>query len=139
MKLRLFLAVAALAAAAPAARAAEAVTTTNNSSAATVGGGVEGYGSPYAENVYPVPGGPWHTGYYHTAWAKPVPLVVPPTAKYQTMWGWGVGNFRVAPVYQQFEGPAWGQPYMGVERWYPTPYWPYDTLQFGVYYIRGPW
>jgi hypothetical protein len=82
----------------------------------------------------------WHAGYYHTAWGRPVALVVPPTANYQTNWGWGIGNTRVTPIYPQFLGPMnspiTAMPY-GPYR--PTPYYVSDTLQFGVYYIRGPW
>jgi hypothetical protein len=81
----------------------------------------------------------WHAGYYHVAWGKPVALVVPPTATYQTNWGWGVGNTRITPISPQFQGPMMGQ-FDGVtETFRPTPYYVSDTLQFGVYYIRGPW
>jgi hypothetical protein len=129
MKLRMLLAACALALPSASALAADETVYANGM-----------MGDPYASGVvYPMDGGHWHTGYYHTMWAKPLPLVVPPTAQHQTMYGWGIGNTRIGRVYQQFEGPAWGQPYMGVERWYPTPYYPYDTLQMGVYYIRGPW
>lgn len=92
-----------------------------------------------------VPGGPWHAGYYETAWGRPMPLVVPPTATHQTDWGWGIANTRVTRIYPQFGGPYNGYPYdpaagMGQEeQWRPSPYWPSDTSQFGVYYIRGPW
>jgi hypothetical protein len=81
---------------------------------------------------------PWHAGYYHTMYGRPLPLVVPPTAQYQTNWGWGIGNTRVTPIYPQFSGPYNGYAYEGYERWRPTPDWPTDTLQFGVYYVRGP-
>lgn len=81
----------------------------------------------------------WHAGYYYTAWGKPVPLVVPPTANYQTHWGWGVCNTRVTAINAQFVGPMNGYPYDGLEGFRPTPYWPRDTDQLGVYYIRGPW
>jgi hypothetical protein len=67
-----------------------------------------------------------------------VALVVPPTAEYQTKWGWGVGNTRVVPIAPQFgrnyPGPA--VPGIGFQ---PTPRWPSHTDQFGVYYVRGPW
>ena len=82
---------------------------------------------------------PWHNAYYHAAYGEPIALVVPPTAEYQSQYGWGVGGTRVTPIYHQF-----GRPYPGVSAgangyFYPTPAWPSDTNQFGVYYIRGPW
>jgi len=83
-------------------------------------------------------GGSWHGAYYHVAWGSPVALVVPPTARYQTHWGWGVGNTRVAPIYHQFEHDYPG-PAVGGQGFLPTPPWPSDTDQFGVYYVRGPW
>jgi hypothetical protein len=83
---------------------------------------------------------PWHNGYYDIAWGEPIALVVPPNAEFQSNYGWGVGGTRVAPIYHQF-----GRPYPGSPgayppgRFLPTPHWPSDTQQFGVYYIRGPW
>jgi hypothetical protein len=82
---------------------------------------------------------PWHNAYYHAAYGEPIGLVVPPTAEYQTQYGWGVGGTRVTPIYHQF-----GRPYPGANAgaygyFYPTPAWPSDTNQFGVHYIRGPW
>ncbi len=80
----------------------------------------------------------WHGGYYHTLYGAPVALVVPPTAFSHTEFGWGVGNKRVSPIYpqfgRQFPGYAWGG-----QGFRPTPQWPSDTTQFGVYYVRGPW
>ncbi len=76
--------------------------------------------------------------YYHVAWGWPVALVVPPTAEYQTHWGWGVGNTRVTPIWAQFQ-PTYLAPAAGGQRFLPTPPWPSDTDQFGVYYVRGPW
>ncbi|MBN2218152.1 MAG: hypothetical protein JW719_12330 [Pirellulales bacterium] len=81
----------------------------------------------------------WNTGYYSAEWGMPIALVVPPTAERQVNWGWGVGNTRVTPIYHQFRrnypGPC--QYHGGMYR--PTPAWPSDTSQFGVYYVRGPW
>jgi hypothetical protein len=81
----------------------------------------------------------WHGYYYHTGWGTPVALVVPPTAENQTHWGWGVGNTRITPIAPQFGrnygGPGWNVPGALL----PTPRWPSDTDQFGVYYVRGPW
>jgi hypothetical protein len=81
----------------------------------------------------------WHGGYYHPAWGMPVALVAPPTAEFQTRWGWGVGNTRVTTIWHQFQRnyPGPGSYQRGMFR--PTPPWPSDTDQFGVYYIRGPW
>src|SRR5690606_5746513 len=49
--------------------------------AGAVAGGVVADG----DTVY---GGPWHYGYYHTMWGRPVALVVPPQANYQTNYAW---------------------------------------------------
>jgi hypothetical protein len=81
---------------------------------------------------------PWHNGFYDPYWGEPIALVVPPNAEFQANYGWGVGGTRVAPIYHQF-----GRPFPGYGGGYgnfvPTPNWPSDTQQFGVYYIRGPW
>lgn len=82
----------------------------------------------------------WHGAYANVNYGAPVALVVPPTAEYQTQWGWGVGNTRVVPIRHQFEygypGAVMGAG--GVP--YPfTPAWPSDTTQFGYNYVRGPW
>lgn len=81
---------------------------------------------------------PWHGGYYHTEWGSPVALVVPPTSTFQTNWGWGVGNTRISRIDHQFARPYPG-PYGGGDGFRPTPRWPSDTNQFGVYPVRGPW
>jgi len=84
-------------------------------------------------------GWPWSGGYNYTAWGVPVALVVPPNAEGYMSWGWGVGNTRVTPICAQFHrnwpGPASYDPRV----FRPTPRWPSDTDQFGVYYVRGPW
>ena len=82
---------------------------------------------------------PWQCGYYYTPWGAPTTLVVPPTAERQYSMGWGVGNTRLTRIYPQF-----GRPYPGAVmgpggRFLATPYWPSDTAQFGVNYVRGPW
>jgi hypothetical protein len=82
---------------------------------------------------------PWHAGYYDAAWGMPVALVVPPTASYQTNWGWGVGNTRVTPIFPQFGRDYPGPGYYDSRAFRPKPLWPSDTLQFGTYYVRGPW
>ena len=33
---------------------------------------------------------PWHANYNHTAWGRPLALVVPPTARTHVRGGWGV-------------------------------------------------
>jgi hypothetical protein len=86
----------------------------------------------------------WHAGYYHTAWGRPVALMVPPTARTQTRWSWGVAQSTMTPLYHQFERPY---PSGGLGGFVqpadmpllPTPRWPSHTDQFGVYYVRGPW
>jgi hypothetical protein len=85
----------------------------------------------------------WHAGYYHTAWGGPVALMVAPTARMQTRWGWGVAQSTVSPIYPQFKRPypsaAGGGMAAGTNPLQPTPRWPSHTDQFGVYYVRGPW
>jgi len=82
---------------------------------------------------------PWHGGYYHSAWGAPVALVVPPTAELETNWGWGVGNTRTTFIWHQFQRNYPGPGIQGPGQFRRTPYWPSDTRQFGVYYVRGPW
>ena len=81
----------------------------------------------------------WHGGYYHPSYGLPVALVVSPKAEFQTNWGWGVGNTRVTPIWHQFRRNYPGPAYYEAGMFQPTPYWPSDTNQFGVYYVRGPW
>ena len=81
---------------------------------------------------------PWHAAYYHQLWNQPLALVVPPTANMQSHFAWGVTGTRMTPTYHQFARPYPGDqgpggPYL------PTPNWPSDTGQSGVYYIRAPW
>ena len=80
----------------------------------------------------------WNRNYAHTEYGAPVALVVPPTAQLQTNYGWGVASSRISRIDHQFQRnyPGEGQfggPYRG------TPLWPSDTVQFGVYPVRGPW
>jgi len=81
----------------------------------------------------------WNQGYYHPAWGMPIALVVPPTAEMQTNWGWGVANTRTTAICPQFKFGYPGPGYYNRANFAPTPPWPSDTTQFGVYYIRGPW
>lgn len=81
----------------------------------------------------------WHQPYYHTAWGHPVALVVPPTARTHTEWGWGVTQSTVTPIYHQFKRAYPGDGGGEYSELRPTPPWPSHTHQFGAYYIRGPW
>ena len=65
-------------------------------------------------------------------------LVVPPTANLQTNWGWGVASSRISRIDHQFQRNYPGAGMFGGP-FRPTPVWPHDTTQFGVYYVRGPW
>ena len=82
----------------------------------------------------------WHAPYAHTAFGRPVALVVPPTANLQTHYSWGVTGAHMSPTYHQFgrnyPGPGMGGRAAGIR---PTPYYPGSTDQFGVYYVRAPW
>ncbi|HEX3997709.1 MAG TPA: hypothetical protein VHX65_04065 [Pirellulales bacterium] len=83
---------------------------------------------------------PWHTAYADETYGQPIALVVPPTVGLQAQYGWGVCGTRITPIYHQFARPypGPGAGYVG-RGFLPTPEWPSDTTQFGVYYIRGPW
>jgi hypothetical protein len=80
----------------------------------------------------------WNRNYAYTGYGQPVALAVPPTANLQTNYGWGVASSRVSRIEHQFQRnyPGYGT-FGGPFR--PTPVWPSDTTQFGVYYVRGPW
>jgi hypothetical protein len=85
------------------------------------------------------PGTCWHEPYYHASWGMPLALIVPPTAERQVHWGQGVGNSRITPIWPQFGlGYPVAGPF-GPAALSPTPPWPTDLDQFGVYYVRGPW
>jgi hypothetical protein len=80
----------------------------------------------------------WNRNYAYTDFGAPTALVVPPTAQLQTNWGWGVASSRITRIDHQFQrnypGPGpFGGPYR------PTPVWPSDTTQIGVYPVRAPW
>jgi hypothetical protein len=83
----------------------------------------------------------WHSAWYDPAEGRPIALVVPPTAEFQTQYGWGVPSSRVAPIYHQFRRPYPGPGGVagGGGRFMPTPNQPSDTVQFGVNAVRGPW
>ncbi len=80
----------------------------------------------------------WNRNYAHTEYGQPVALVVPPTAQLQTNWGWGVASSRISRIDHQFQRNYPGNAMFGGP-FRPTPVWPSDTTQFGVYPVRGPW
>ena len=84
---------------------------------------------------------PWHGGYYYTQWGAPVALVIPPTAEMHTDYSWGVPSMRSIAERPSVPAgiPGGGAAYGGRYGFLPTPYYPSDTNQFGVYYVRGPW
>jgi hypothetical protein len=82
---------------------------------------------------------PWHGMYYDSSWNMPLALVVPPTAENQYKYSWGVGSSRVVPIEHQFGRSYPGPGVYNRANFRPTPAWPSDTDQFGVYYVRGPW
>lgn len=94
-------------------------------------------GGPVMWPLYRAQNYNWHGNYAHTQHGVPVALVVPPTAQLQTNYGWGVGSSRVSRIDHQFgrnyAGPGAAGPYQ------PTPVWPQDTTQFGVYHVRSMW
>lgn len=81
---------------------------------------------------------PWHGPYYHPVYRQPIALVVPPKAGNTSEYGWGVGSYRITPIYHQFGRHFPGYPGYGGAYLRP-PQWPADTTHFGVHYIRGPW
>jgi hypothetical protein len=81
----------------------------------------------------------WHGDFYHTAYGQPVALVVPPTATTDTYLSWGVAQSETRPIWHQFRRPYPGDDFGIGADFLPTPHWPSNTDQFGVYYIRGPW
>lgn len=82
----------------------------------------------------------WHSAWYDPAIGQPMALVVPPTAEFMSQYSWGVPATRVMPIYHQYRQPYPGAGAMpGSNRMMPTPSTPSDTVQFGVYPIRGPW
>ncbi len=83
----------------------------------------------------------WHSVWFDPSIGRPMALVVPPTAEFTSEYAWGVPSSRVMPLYHQFQRPYPGPgavPGQGAGM-LPTPYWPSDTVQFGVHSVRGPW
>jgi hypothetical protein len=81
----------------------------------------------------------WSGAFYDTTFGVPVALVIPPTAELQTHLGWGVGGSRITTNCIQFNRIYPGGGSYNRRAFLPTPPWPSDTDQFGVYYVRGPW
>lgn len=81
----------------------------------------------------------WHGAYQYWRWGTPTALVVPPTAAFQSSYAWGVGQTRSMPINHQFQKAAGFGVGSGEGVGAPTPYWPSNTEQFGVYPVRGPW
>ena len=78
----------------------------------------------------------WHGGYYAPQWGAPVALVVPPTARREYNYGWGVNSTRLSRINHQFSRGWRGS---GNGPFQAAPTWPQDTSQMGYYYVRGPW
>lgn len=82
----------------------------------------------------------WHHGYYHPTYGQPLALVVPPTASFQSVYSWGVGNTMSVPIYHQYGRGYPGEPAGATPGMYqPVPSQPWNTDQFGVNYARAPW
>jgi hypothetical protein len=82
----------------------------------------------------------WHGNYQYWRYGEPTALVVPPTASYQTSYGWGVGQTRMYPIHHQFGKAGAGIIGGGGNGMFSrTPYWPSHTDQFGIYSVRAPW
>ncbi|TWT90932.1 hypothetical protein Mal64_13310 [Pseudobythopirellula maris] len=92
----------------------------------------------YMKPLYRASSYSWNGNYAHTQYGQPVAMVVPPTAQLQTNWGWGVGSSRVSRADHQF-GRNYPGAIGGGGGYRTTPVWPQDTMQFGVYNVRGPW
>ena len=81
----------------------------------------------------------WNTNYYDPAWGMPEAVVVPPTARWQSNYAWGVGGSRLNRVRARFQAEVPGPESAYNQRDYrPAPPQPSDTQQFGVNYVRGP-
>jgi hypothetical protein len=80
----------------------------------------------------------WNRNYAYTPYGQPTALIVPPTAQLQTNYGWGVASSRISRIDHQFQRNYPGNAMFGGP-FRPTPVWPSDTIQFGVYPVRGPW
>ena len=77
--------------------------------------------------------------YYDVAWGMPLTIVVPPTARTQTDYSWGVPSTRISTIDSQFryQSPAPSSAY-GMGQYPPAPPQPSDTQQVGDYYGKAP-
>ena len=91
----------------------------------------------YLRPVERAEGHNWYANYAHTAYGRPVALVVPPTAQLQTNWSWGAASSSISRMDHQFTRNFQGSG--SARALLTTPHWPRCTRQTGVYYIRGPW
>ena len=91
----------------------------------------------YLRPIQRAEGRNWHGNFAHTAYGRPVALVVPPTAQLQTHWSWGAASSSFSRIDHQFTRDFQGPGSAGGLR--TTPHWPRSTWQTGVYYVRGPW
>ena len=81
----------------------------------------------------------WHGGYYDVAWGMPMALVVPPTARTQSDYSWGVPSTRISPIDAQFQFQSQGpSSSYRMGQYPPAPPQPSDTQQMGDYYVRAP-
>lgn len=79
----------------------------------------------------------WHSGYNHVQYGRPLAVIVPPTAGFQSQYSWGVGRTTMTPIYHQFGRPiAVPNGRAGLAA---APVWPSNTAQLGASYVRGPW
>jgi len=83
----------------------------------------------------------WHAGYVDPQWTTPHALVVPPTARREITYQWGVGSAeqrRIRPTYHGVYGVGSGGygAYGGMYQ--PAPIQPTHTDQLGTYYVRFP-
>src|SRR5262245_38722354 len=69
----------------------------------------------------------WHGKYYHTAYGRPVALVVPPVATTESYLSWGVAQTETRPLWAQFRRPFPGAEFGQEGSFLPTPYWPSNT------------
>ena len=81
----------------------------------------------------------WHDNYQSWRYGEPTALIVPPTAAFQTSYGWGVGQVRMFPIHHQFGKASPGIMSGGSGLFSRTPYHPSHTDQFGIYPVRAPW
>jgi hypothetical protein len=78
----------------------------------------------------------WHGQYYYLPYGQPTALVVPPNARMQQNYSWGVSQNTMTPIHAQFGSAA---TFSSGGAFYGTPRWPSSTQQFGVYPVRAPW